>query len=198
MTVCSLALGNPALAPAAQMSMSRGSSPEFELVRLAKDGDLAAFEELFRRHQGRIYALCLRMVADPGRAEDLTQDAFVRAWQKLGSFRARSAFGTWLHRLAVNVVLGDLRSRKRWEAKTTDMESAEPALPARPRRDPVAAVDLEQAIAELPPQARTVFLLHDVEGYKHREIGKLIGLAEGTCKAHLHRARNLLRKALKR
>ncbi len=198
MTVCTLAIGNPALAPSSQISMSRGPSAESELIRRAKTGDLAAFEELFRLNQGRIYALCLRMVADPGRAEDLTQDSFVRAWQKLGSFRAQSAFGTWLHRLAVNVVLGDMRSRKRWESRTSDLETAEPVLAAKRRRDPVAAVDLEQAIAGLPQQARRVFVLHDVEGYKHREIADMIGLAEGTSKAHLHRARNLLRKVLKR
>jgi RNA polymerase sigma-70 factor (ECF subfamily) len=195
MTVASLALGSPSLA---QISMSRGLSAESELIRRAKRGDLTAFEELFRLNQGRIYALCLRMVADPGRAEDLTQDAFVRAWQKLGSFRAHSAFGTWLHRLTINVVLGDLRSRKRWESRTSDLESTEPTLSARPRRDSVAAVDLEQAIAALPTQARSVFVLHDVEGYKHREIADMIGLAEGTCKAHLHRARQLLRKRLRR
>ena len=170
---------------------------ESDLVREAQSGDVGAFEELFRSHQGRVYALCLRMVADPARAEDLTQESFVRAWQKLGSFRAQSAFGTWLHRLSVNVVLGDLRSRKRWESKTDELES-DASLPDVPRRDTLAAIDLELAIAGLPPQARTVFVLHDVEGYKHREIAAMIGLAEGTCKAHLHRARNLLRKALGR
>ncbi len=198
MTVCTLTLGSSAVAPTAPTFMSRGPTAESELIRLAQGGDLAAFEELFRTHQGRVYAVCLRMVADPARAEDLTQDAFVRAWQKLDKFAAKSAFSTWLHRLAVNVVLGDMRSRKRWEEKTTELEPAEPVLPDRPRRDPVAAVDLEHAISKLPTQARTVFVLHDIEGYKHREIASMIGLAEGTSKAHLHRARNLLRKRLRR
>lgn len=169
---------------------------EADLVRRAQRGDVAAFEALFRQFQGRIYALCLRMLADPSRAEDMTQESFVRAWQKIGSFKGRSAFGTWLHRLSVNVVLGDLRSSKRWESRTSALETTEAVIAAKPRRDPLAAVDLEQAISGLPPQARTVFVLHDVEGYKHREIAAMIGLAEGTCKAHLHRARKLLRKAL--
>ncbi len=198
MTTCALAAGITTSGQSAPILMRWAVLSEADLVRRAQGGDLAAFEELFRQFQGRIYALCLRMVADPGRAEDLTQESFVRAWQKLGSFRSRSAFGTWLHRLSVNVVLGELRSRKRWEPQTAPMEGSEHAIASRPQRDSLAAVDLEQAITELPPQARTVFVLHDVEGYKHREIAAMIGLAEGTCKAHLHRARNLLRKALAR
>ncbi len=198
MSSCALAAATVTSESILQLSPSRTALSELELVRQAQRGDVGAFEELFRRHQGRIYALCLRMVADPARAEDLTQEAFVRAWQKLRSFRARSAFGTWLHRLSVNVVLGELRSRKPWESQGAPIEASEPGLPARRRRDPVGAVDLERAIGDLPPQARTVFVLHDVEGYKHREIASMIGLAEGTCKAHLHRARKLLRKALRR
>ncbi len=198
MTTCALAAGIVTPGQTLPFTVRRGALSEAELVREAQSGEVGAFEQLFRTHQGRIYALCLRMVADPARAEDLTQESFVRAWRKLGSFRGKSAFGTWLHRLAVNVVLGDLRSRKRWESRTDELESSEPGLPAPPRRDTLAAIDLEQAITGLPPQARTVFVLHDVEGYKHREIATMIGIAEGTCKAHLHRARNLLRKALGR
>jgi len=198
MTVAACTLDMTGLGGTLAIPMSTGSLPDTELVSRAKRGDLSAFEALFRKNQGRVYALCLRMVADPARAEDLTQDAFVRAWQKLGSFRGQSAFTTWLHRLAVNVVLGDLRSRKRWEEKTTEIEGHEPNLRAARPRDSVAGIDLESAIATLPSQARLVFLLHDVEGYKHREIGVVLGLAEGTCKAHLHRARNLLKKALNR
>lgn len=199
MTSCALAAGTLISTRAFPIALSRrGALSEADLVRRAQGGDVAAFEELFRRFQGRIYAVCLRMVADPARAEDLTQESFVRAWRKLGSFRSESAFGTWLHRLSVNVVLGELRSSKRWESQTAPLGPDETGVPARPLRDTLAAVDLENAIAELPPQARTVFVLHDVEGYKHREIAGLMGLAEGTCKAHLHRARNLLRKALSR
>ena len=182
MTVCTLAIGNPALAPSSQISMSRDQSAESELIRRAKSGDLAAFEELFRLNHGRVYALCLRMVADPGRAEDLTQDSFVRAWQKLDSFRARSAFGTWLHRLAVNVVLGDMRSQE---------ALGEPDIgPREHRTDPGRAQTAARFGGRGRPGTgdrrsagagpRTVFVLHDVEGYKHREIADMIGLAEGT------------------
>lgn len=172
---------------------------ESELIRRAKKGDLTAFEELYRTYVGRIHGLCLRMTRNGERAEELTQEAFVRAWEKLASFRGDSAFLTWMHRLAVNVVLGDLRSRGRWEARFEEVE--EPAkLPdaGGGRRPSGTVIDLERAIGALPPRARTVFLLFDVEGYGHREIAEMTGLAEGTSKAHLHRARHLLRKALNR
>jgi RNA polymerase sigma-70 factor (ECF subfamily) len=171
-------------------------STELELVSRAQDGDLAAFESLYRSHLGRIYGLCLRMVADPHRAEDLTQEAFIRAWEKLAQFRGESAFATWLHRLAVNVVLGDLRARGRWSSQQVEITDS-PALEdtaTAPRS--TSGIDLERAIAELPPQARTVFVLFDVEGYRHGEIATMTGISEGTSKAHLHRARRLLRKAL--
>lgn len=170
--------------------------PDAEVVRRAQRGDVAAFEELYRAHSGRIYAVCLRLLADPARAEDLTQDTFIRAWEKLGTFRGRSAFSTWLHRLAVNLTIGYLRGRARFDSRTDDEERAERAAPVREHS--AAGVDLERAIAALPPQARTVFVLFDVEGYRHREIAEMTGLAEGTCKAHLHRARQLMRKALER
>jgi RNA polymerase sigma-70 factor (ECF subfamily) len=198
MTVYALSIDLSSPGTRFPVAMSQGSSTESELVSRAQRGDLSAFEELFRSHQGRVYAVCLRMVADPGRADDLTQESFIRAWTKLGSFHGRSAFGTWLHRLAVNVVLGEMRSRKRHESRTTELEGTESTVPALPARDSVAGVDLEKAISGLPRQARSVFVLHDVEGYRHREIAELLGLAEGTCKAHLHRARMLLRKVLKR
>ena len=167
-----------------------------ELVRRAQNGDVAAFEQLFLAFQARIYALCLRMTSEPSRAEDLTQDAFVRAWQKLETFRGQSEFFTWLYRLAVNTVLADLRARGRWQDRLVDGEDTFGQQPARSRRSSVEAIDLERAIAGLPPQARLVFLLHDVEGYRHREIASMTGLAEGTSKAHLHQARKTLRKAL--
>lgn len=190
-----------ALSPLSRLglfAMAERPSSDRELVERARRGDVAAFGELFTAHQRRIYALCLRMTADPSRAEDLTQEAFVRAWQKLGSFRGRSRFLTWLHRVTVNVVLGDLRSRGRWEARLTDLEQPATEARAAVRRHPEAALDLERAIEELPPQARMVFVLHDVEGYRHREIAEMSGLAEGTSKAHLHRARRFLREVLKR
>lgn len=172
---------------------------ESELIRLAKEGDLGAYEELYRAYVGRIHGLCLRMTRSAERAEELTQVAFIRAWEKLASFRGDSAFLTWLHRLTVNVVLGDVRARGRWAARFE--EAAEPGeLPdsGGGPRPSGTTIDLERAIGSLPPQARTVFLLFDVEGYGHREIAEMTGLAEGTSKAHLHRARQLLRKALNR
>lgn len=171
-------------------------SSEVRLVRAAQDGDVAAFEQLFLTYQGRIYALCLRMTCRPERAEDLTQDTFVRAWQKLHTFRGASAFFTWLHRLAVNTVLAELRKDGRWEARLVDGDEPFDRHSAPRRRDSLQAIDLERAIAELPPQARLVFVLHDVEGFRHREIAEMTGLAEGTSKAHLHQARKRLRKVL--
>ncbi len=181
----------------ARVDLSENSHiAEAELVERAREGDLAAFELLYRRYAGRIHGLCLRMVRDRERAQDITQDAFVRAWQKLGSFRGESAFGTWLHRLAVNVALGDIRSRRRWESKTEDSE-AMPELGTAPVRREMG-IDLARAVDRLPPKARTIFLLYDVEGYRHGEIASLVGVAEGTSKAHLHRARKILREALAR
>lgn len=167
-------------------------------VRRAQQGDVAAFEQLYRQHLDRVYALCLRICGDGTKAEELTQDVFVRAWQKLASFEGKSAFSTWLHRLAVNVCLGDRRAEGIRVGKvfgTDDLEAYE--SPGRPP-DPGQAMDLERAIATLPPGARAVFVLHDVEGYKHEEIAEMHGLAVGTCKAQLHRARRLLREALER
>lgn len=169
-----------------------------DLVSAAQQGDETAFRSLYDLSVERVYALCLRLAADPGLAEELTQDVFVRAWEKLRSFRGESAFSTWLHRLAVNVVLTERRTRGRREKRVfptgalADLERA-PAGPA-----PGTRMDLEQAIAALPPGARAVFVLHDIEGYQHEEIAEMSGLAEGTSKAQLFRARRLLRELLDR
>jgi RNA polymerase sigma-70 factor (ECF subfamily) len=173
-------------------------SPEVRehLVVRAASGDVAAFEELYRENTGRVYLLCLRMCGDPSLAEELAQEAFVRAWQKLGSFRGDSAFSTWLHRVTVNVVLGDRRSTARREARVKPVGDDLPVNLSASGSSPGQALDLERSIAALPDGARTVFILHDVEGYRHKEIARLTGLAEGTSKAQLHRARKLLRKAL--
>lgn len=173
----------------------RPTEVESLVVRAAK-GEIEAFEELYREHVGRVYVLCLRMCGDHSRAEDLTQDAFVRAWTKLGSFRGASAFSTWLHRLTVNVVLGDRRSTARRESRVRPAGDALPDEANAPEPSHGQALDLERSIAALPEGARTVFVLHDVEGYRHQEIADLTGLAVGTSKAQLHRARKLLRKAL--
>ena len=166
------------------------------LVERAAGGDAEAFEELYRENVGRVYLLCLRMCGNPSIAEELAQETFVRAWQKLGSFRGESAFSTWLHRVTVNIVLGDRRSTARREARVKPAGNHLPVDLSVSEPSPGQAVDLERSIAALPDGARTVFVLHDVEGYRHKEIARLTGLAEGTSKAQLHRARRLLRKAL--
>jgi len=174
----------------------RSESPKADLVRRAVGGEIGAFEELYRANVGRVYALCLRMTGDPAVAEELTQETFVRAWRKLGSFRGASAFSTWLHRVTINIVLGHRRRGARRTARIAPAGEIPIGDPVAPPAAPAEAVDLERAIAALPNQARKVFILHDVEGYRHREIAKLLGIAVGTSKAQLHRARRILRKAL--
>jgi RNA polymerase sigma-70 factor (ECF subfamily) len=167
-----------------------------DCVSRAQAGDQRAFEQLYRENVGRVYALCLRMMRDRADAEELTQEAFVRAWQKLQSFRGDSAFSTWLHRLTVNLVLTEFRVRSRRQARVTLTDDSEahdaPARPEAPRE----RIDLEEAIAKLPAGARHVFVLYELEGYKHEEIASMMGIASGTTKAQLHRARKLLRRAL--
>jgi RNA polymerase sigma-70 factor (ECF subfamily) len=174
------------------IAIERGQRGPNDLVARAQRGDFAAFEAIYRRHVGWTYALCLRMTADPTLAEELTQETFIRAWRKLRSFRGDSRFSTWLRRLAINVVLADRRGRGRKLAEQVESENLTPAL------DPGAAIDLESAISRLPLGARTVFVLHDVEGYRHDEIAEMLGVASGTSKAQLHRARKLLREVLQR
>lgn len=164
-------------------------------VRAAADGDRAAFQRLYRRHADRVYGAVYRLAGyDHARAEDLTQDAFIRAWQKLAGFRHESAFGTWLYRLAVNVALMDIRSRGSDPVSTMDDDD----LPDHGETPFCAAErdELERAIGKLPPRARAVLVLHDVEGWRHEEIGDELDMAVGTSKAQLHRARQLLRRAL--
>lgn len=169
-----------------------------ELVDKARCGDNRSFETLYQMHAGRVYALCLRITGDPALAESLTQDVFVKVWRKLDSFRAEGPFAAWLRRLTVNVVLEDRRSRKR-ESKwlAADGNSLlQAGAGGTSSTEPDRAMDLERAMARLPHGARTAFVLHDVEGFRHREISALTGLAEGTIKAQLHRARKLLRTAM--
>ncbi len=163
----------------------------------AAQTDVTAFEQVYRENVGRVYALCLRLTADPARAEELTQDVFVKAWQKLDSFRGQSALSSWLHRIAVNTVFQSQRSEKRREARVTTTGDLT-AYEAGTGPPPGLRMDLESAIAGLPPGARSVFVLHDIEGYKHAEIAELTGQAVGTLKAQLHRARRLLREALEK
>ena len=169
---------------------------ELRLVRQAQAGDLVAFERLYRENERKVFGLCFRLSSDPALAEDLTQEVFVRAWRKLSSFRGESAFSSWLYPLTVNVALSERRSRRRRDARIIATE--DPASLERAPRSPApeAGFDLEKAMATLPPGARAVFVLHDVEGRTHEEIAQLLGLAPGTSKAQLHRARRLLREAL--
>lgn len=167
---------------------------DFALVRQAAGGDMRAYEQLYRLHHRRIFATVLRLLGgDRGRAEDLTQEAFVRVWQKLSEFRFESAFSTWLHRLAVNIALMALRSDRALPLADQDSDDEMLQLTARPSA-PDAQIDLESLIPRLPPRARAVLLLHDVEGWQHDEIGQELGMAVGTSKAQLHRARGLLRQ----
>jgi RNA polymerase sigma-70 factor (ECF subfamily) len=170
-----------------------------DLVREAQAGDQRAFREIYRQHAGRVYALCLRLTGDAAAAEERTQDVFVRVWHKLHSFRGESAFASWLHRLTVNVVLLERRATGRRERRVAP--AADPEMLERAGAgEPVVGlnIDLERAIAALPKGAREVFVLHDIEGFPHAEIARLTGIAEGTSKAQLFRARRLLREMLDR
>ena len=175
------------------------SATETRWVDKARDGDQLAFEKLYRSHCDRIYALCWRMCGgDRALAEDMVQEAFVRAWNKLDLFRGDSKFGTWLHRLTVNVVLSDRRIRvKRLQRERQLVDDIERTLVGD--RDVFAGLrdDLETAIAGLPERARTVLVLYDIEGYQHKEIAEMTGMAVGSSKAQLHRARKLVRNVLK-
>jgi RNA polymerase sigma-70 factor (ECF subfamily) len=163
-------------------------------VRLAAKGDQRAFERLYRAHHSRVFSLAIRMAGSQW-AEDLTQEVFIRAWQKLGSFRGDSAFGTWLYRLAVNLILSRLEGlRKRAKRQQGDGEMLD-RLPSR--EGPAGlAMDCEAAIQRLPEGARQVFVLYEIEGYPHAEIGEMMGISPGTSKSQLHRARLILREYL--
>ena len=167
-------------------------------VALAASGDRRAFERLYRTHTNRVFSICARMVNDRSYAEELTQDVFVRAWEKVGLFRGEAAFGTWLHRLAVNVVLNARKSDGRNRSRFNDDDAIDSVALSASVSIPGASIDLEAAIELLPKGARRVFVLHDVEGYKHEEIGQMLGITSGGSKAQLHRARTLLRAALQR
>ncbi|HEU4721277.1 MAG TPA: sigma-70 family RNA polymerase sigma factor [Gemmatimonadaceae bacterium] len=170
------------------------------LVDRARKGDVDAFERVYRLYAGRVYALCLRLVADPVEARELTQDTFVRAWEALPRFRADASITTWLHRIAVNAMLERRRGDRRRSARVSlvdDDEDGEAQIAGVVTAPDVAtAIDLERAIGALPPGVRRAFVLHDVEGYTHEEIATMTGLAAGTLRAQLHRARQLLKRAL--
>lgn len=186
----------PEFAPAAQTAPVEDD--DHALVRAAARGDMGAFEALYRRHVRRVFGVVWRICGgQEARAEDLTQEAFVRAWQALPKFRFESAFSTWLHRLAVNTALMELRARSGGEGRETDDSALEHHSGGDSAGHRTAlSMDLERAIATLPPRARAVLVLHDVEGWKHEEIAAELGMAVGSSKAQLHRARGLLRVRL--
>jgi len=177
---------------------------EAEAIELAKQGGMEAFEFLYHLHKRRVYSLCLRMTSNTAEAEDLAQEAFLQLFRKVGTFRGESAFSTWLHRLAVNVVLMHLR-RKNLPEVPLD-ESGEPGNEDVPKReiglpDPALVgsldrVNLERALETLPPGYRTIFVLHDMEGYEHNEIADMMGCSIGNSKSQLHKARMKLRDLL--
>lgn len=194
--------------------VNRDDGPE-DLVQRAQAGDMAAFEALYREHYPRVYALSLRMLRDGRLAEELSVEIFARAWESLGSFRGKSAFGTWLHRLGVNQILNYLRTERRRHARITIVadlpegpDSREAPHEPSERLDmdayardvaramPDTRIDLERAIAALPDRAREALILHHVEGYKYREIADLMGTKIGTVKAQIHRACAMIREAL--
>jgi RNA polymerase sigma-70 factor (ECF subfamily) len=171
------------------------------LARAAAQGDMKAFEEIYERHNRRVYSLCLRMTRNVAEAEDLAQEAFIQLFRKVGSFRGDSAFTTWLHRLTVNQVLMHFRKASVKREQTTE-EGDTPEQIVRGSEKPNAMpvlerIALDKALDGLPPGYRTVFVLHDVEGYEHEEIAKLLGVAVGTSKSQLHKARMKLRRLLK-
>jgi len=162
--------------------------------RLARDGDPDAYERLYRANVGRVHALAIRMVGR-GPAEDLTQEIFIRAWEKLGTFRGDARFSTWLHRLAVNHLLSRRETLRKRQRRKVDVEGAFEDR-AGSHCPPGVALDLEHAIQTLPPRARQVFVLYDIEGYMHQEIAEMLNVSVGTSKSQLHRARMLLRDVL--
>src|SRR5712691_785268 len=200
-----LARNRPSDSDASSALQTPKALTEAEAIRLAQAGNAAAFEFLYELHGRRVYALCLRMVGNPSDAEDLMQEAFLQLFRKVGTFRGESAFSTWLHRMTVNVVLMRLR-RKSLPLASLEEISEPDEDSGGPRKDPgapdlrlsgaVDRVNLERSIEKLPPGYRTVFVLHDVQGYEHNEIADIMGCSVGNSKSQLHKARTRLRDLL--
>ena len=169
-----------------------------DLVARCRAGDMDAFETLYNQHSARIYSLASRMAGSPDEGEDLLQEIFLQAYRKLGSFKGDSSIGTWLYRLALNHCLDFVRSRRAKMSKITDTLDADDAVePSAPRETPVARLDLERAIERLPQGCREAFVLHDVEGFDHKQVADMLGIAEGTSKSQVFKARHRLRVFLK-
>jgi RNA polymerase sigma-70 factor, ECF subfamily len=185
---------------AAPREVTPERASDFELAQRAARGDMHAFEELFRLHRRLVYGLCLRMMQDVAEAEDVTQEVFVLLFRKIGGFRGEASFTTWLHRLTVNQVLMRFRKNKSRREEALEDENLQPHESVRqpfPRASQlIDRVALENAIAKLPPGYRAAFILHDIEGYEHEEVARLLGCAVGTSKSQLHKARTKLRKLL--
>jgi RNA polymerase sigma-70 factor, ECF subfamily len=180
------------------VSAERESMTDSRLVAAARRGDMKAFERLYRVHSARVYGLCLRMTRRPDVAEDCVQLAFVRAWRNLQAFEGRSAFGTWLHRIAVNEVLSYTRNHGTREESDEEqvVEKAESEEEGAPQFDAMDVMDVERALESLPEGARHAIVLQTVYGYSHEEVADMLGIAVGTCKAQVHRGRRLLRQRL--
>ena len=179
---------------------SKGSNEgaDLDLVARCQAGEAAAFETLYRQHAARIYTLACRMGGSPEDGEDLLQEIFLQAHRKLGSFKGDSSIGTWLYRLALNHCLDYVRSRQAKMSRITDTLDAESsAEPTARRETPIVKLDLERAIERLPEGCREAFVLHDVEGFGHKEVGELLGIAEGTSKSQVFKARMKLRGFLR-
>jgi RNA polymerase sigma-70 factor (ECF subfamily) len=187
----------------AETEKGRGDEPasDYALAQRASVGDIPSFEELYARHNRRVFSLCLRMTGNVPEAEDLAQEVFIQLYRKIGSFRGESAFTTWLHRLTVNQVLMHFRKRGVKMEQTTD-DGETPVQIVKGTEDParmpvVDRIALDAAVVQLPPGYRTVFVLHDVEGHEHEEIARLLGCSVGTSKSQLHKARMKLRVLLR-
>jgi RNA polymerase sigma-70 factor, ECF subfamily len=176
----------------------RSQTPDRDLVAAARGGDMRAFERLYRLHSGKVMGLCLRMTRQHDVAEDCVQQTFIRAWRNLGAFEGRSAFGTWLHRIAVNEVLSYARNHST-RAESDDEAVSDAELEPRESTreyDAGQVMDMERALGTLPPGSRHVVVLQAVYGYSHEEVADMLGIAVGTCKAQLHRGRRLLRERM--
>ena len=186
----------------AALETDRSRASDYELAQAASGGDMRSFEELYERHNRRVFSLCLRMTQNVAEAEDLAQEVFIQLYRKIGSFRGESQFTTWLHRMTVNQVLMYFRkSSTRSELLTNEGETPVQIVRGTENADKMPIVDriaLEKAISELPPGYRSVFVLHDVEGYEHEEIGRMLGTSTGTSKSQLHKARLKLRDLIRR
>lgn len=183
-------------------SIDIGKVADLELARSAAGGDMAAFEELYKRHHRRVYSVCLRMLQNTSEAEDLTQDVFIQLYRKIGSFRGDSAFTTWLHRMTVNQVLMHFRKRTvKFEKTTEEGETPDQIVSGTANPHKMQIVDkiaLDNAIEQLPEGYKNVFVLHDVEGFEHEEVARILGCSVGTSKSQLHKARLKLQKLLKK